>query len=193
MRQLLISLLVLILTAGCNRLPPDPGLLTEDFGTGISLYTHVSEARSAASSNTAEVHVLSADELATQNPYAEYDKERDLVLALYTPTEAVDAAAGVAVEQITQLRFYLAAPANSQLSFAGEPLAQISADEMEQLLGTPVNRTSGGSDGAIHLSYRFRYQVPAGEPDSRHALKLTTSHTPSGNCFALELATVALP
>lgn len=175
-----IVLVIGVCLSACNgsKLPGDPGLQGEDFGIGIRLGIPMDSAREIAQheADSLEIMVLSRDELASQSPYDLRSSTGDLVLAVYTGIDGGED--GPAIEE---LRCYLADPEDSHLTLLGSKAALLSASDVIDMLGQPLQRTET-SEGEIHLAYRF------GLVERKDVLELVTSHMIGGPCFAVALS-----
>src|SRR5512147_27651 len=79
------ALLAACFTACSPKAPPDPGLVGEDFGTGVRLGMSSADAQ-ATGEKSAEwlmVDVLSHDDYASRSAYAERPQDKDLLLAVF--------------------------------------------------------------------------------------------------------------
>ena len=189
MRTGLLILFVCVLAglASCNRvkLPADPGLAVDDLGIGISLGMPVPDAQQASHSQ-AKYWVITRDELVTKTPYKDKPEGRDLIIALYT-----DYPPGTAGKElkfdfgvVTEIRCYLGSTQDSPVMLLGQPAAGLTPEGIEYVLGPPLESITG-SDGNTHLTYHFAKQDEEGKTDPKRMIRLTTSHSGGGNCFAL--------
>jgi hypothetical protein len=187
---LLFSVLLAWTAASCAaKLPPDPGLATEDLGIGIRLGMEPADAKSAAelAPDKVEVWVITREELNTRNPYADRPADRDLVVALYVlpGTMGYTSDDPVAAGKISELRCYLTDPADSQLTLLGHAAAALGQNDVIELCG-PSEETAPSSDGNTHLRYEF-------QPDDsallgKYNLDFVASLNPADNCFAFAIA-----
>jgi hypothetical protein len=187
---LLLTLLLAWTTASCSaKLPPDPGLATEDLGIGIRLGMEPADAKSTAelAPDKVEVWVITREELNTRNPYADRPAGQDLVVALYVLPGTMGYAPDdpVAAGKISELRCYLTDPADSQLTLLGQPAASLGKNDVIALCG-PSEETAPSSDGNTHLRYEF-------QPDDsaqlgKNSLEFVASLNPADNCFAFSIA-----
>jgi hypothetical protein len=174
---------ILVLLAGCNgrtKLPSDPGLLTEDFGAGISIGMSRSEAVSKQqAAGPLKIEVIAPESLQTRNPYTEAGTDSELLLVV-VPSD------GELRDTVSRVMCYSAGSV-ANLRFRGERLAFYAPDDIERIFGVPASRNQS-SDSATHLVYYFAHPE-----DDLMRLKLTTSHNVQGQCFALELQLEAAP
>jgi hypothetical protein len=193
MAQLLLCAAWLVVSAclpltSCNgreKLPSDPRLASEDFGTGVHLLMPVDDARSSG-----KVECMTREQLQASSPYADREPGTDLVIALYSDEAPLpgEGGTGAPLLQITELRAYLAPADKSRLTLLGEKAAGLNPDEVQALLGPSDLPPQAGSDGKTHLVYYF-----AVDEEPERAYRLTTSHNIDGSCFAIELALVERP
>ena len=169
------------------KFPADPGLLTDDLGTGVKLGISEQAARDVAARGAAglTLWVLTPDELNERDPYNERPQGTDLAIALYSP-QLQSGGAHSAGPAVYELRCYLAPPPGGAVRLLGKPAAQLTSQDIIDLLGQPADRTEG-NDGRTYLTYYFS---GGGSPSGG---RLVTSHEVSGYCFAMLLSTVGLP
>jgi len=168
------------------KLPADPGLLAEDFGIGISLLLPAAEARELTASNPGkyQIEAVSRDEFSGRAPYDSAMNTTDRVLAIYQASALDNQSPNnlVPQEAVTEIRCYLADPANSFVQLRGEPAAKLTEARAQELFGEPVQRTETG-EGEVHFTYYF-----AQANNSQEMLQLVLSFHSGGYCFALALA-----
>lgn len=182
---------LLVGTPGCgDKAPEDPGLLADDLGLGLTLGMDVAAAREAAGrggSNT-RIEVLTRDALSRQNPYADGATMEALVLAVYIPyPDSGVPLAGVAYQQITEIRCYLPGAADTAVELLGEPVSILTPESLVAVLGEAADRSTDSS-GDTHLTFRFAVPRDASPTGSSSLVELVTSHAPDGSCWALRLA-----
>jgi hypothetical protein len=185
---LAVLLAALSVCPGCPRapkLPPDPGLLTEDFGLDLTLGMDIETAKQAAGKHKdCEVKVVTREEMNQQEPYDTEQNPQDLILVIcsepFTSEGSAPAAAGT--ETVSDIRCYLGEADKSVVTIGGELAAQLTEATAIERYGEPEQRTATG-DAEVHLLYY--YEVP-GEPGTM--LQLVLSFNEGSRCFALETA-----
>jgi hypothetical protein len=167
------------------KFPADPGLLTDNLGTGVKLGISEQAARDVAARGAAglTLWVLTPDELNERDPYNERPQGTDL--ALYSP-ELKAGGAHSAGPAVYELRCYLAPPPGGAVRLLGKPAAQLTSQIIIDSLGQPADKTEG-NDGRTYLTYYFLGNR------GRGGVRLVTSHETDGHCFAVLLSTVGLP
>jgi hypothetical protein len=186
----LCLILLALICCGCPqrpKLPLDPGLAGEDLGLGLKLGISVDAAREIAQRQReqCEIVVLSREELNGRAPYDSQDNPQDRVLAIYLePAEAAEGQpSGVNQPAVlSELRCYLADPANSVVTLGGMPAAKLTEEQLSAKYGPPVQRTATG-DAEVHLTYYFEL-----EDQPEQMIELVASFNAGGTCFALSLA-----
>lgn len=179
----LLPALLLVLLASCpggEALPENADLPTDGLGIGLKLMMLPSEAEEL-SADGAEIRVLTTDQ---KNEIGGYDpeSESDEVVAIYYaagPADLNDPLAG----RVSDIRCFINTGPQSPLRLLGEPIAEMGADDVEQLLGSPLNRSEMG-DGQIHLTYVFDPRLEG----SGLQLRLVTSHHLDDSCYAFRLS-----
>jgi hypothetical protein len=174
------ALVVLTMASGCGLfgkksvLPADPGLLTEDFGKGITLAMPLATAKPLEEfAGNVIVEVISPEDLANRNPYEELETGKEMLLA-------ISAADEIGNEFIREIRCY-PQEVPAELTLKGEKAALLRAVDIERIFGQPNQRTAA-SDATTHLVYLFQHPT-----ERRKRLRFTTSHDFKDRCFAIEL------
>jgi len=179
--------LLICLVAGCKPdanagLPRDPGLQQEDFGLGIGLGLSREEAlkRAADYPGTAEVLVLSREELNAleSGPAANLRTDRVILLCDPQADSPAQPEPGLAVGEI---RAYLPGQQASVLVLLEQPVVKLNPAAATKLLGPPW-RSSTDAEGNEHKIWQF-----AGAVDNKDQLQFTMSFRASGEAFALAL------
>jgi len=188
MRQILLSCLLITCCLGCPRpasLPAQPQLVSDDLGIGLYLLMDRNEAQAlSGKQDNMEIKVLSTDNKQQIKGY-DISSTSDEVVALY-----FDAVPGVDDDEtlsgrISEIRCFLNTGSASGLRLLGRPVADLGADDMEQMLGKPRDRSQPG-DGQIHLTYLFDPQVPG----ANLQLRLVTSHHLDHSCYAFAMSLI---
>jgi hypothetical protein len=186
MRAAYCTVVTVLVLCGCTskpKLPPDPGLSTDDFGVGISIGMDYSAAQVVADqpSDSRIFWMLTRDEFTERSPYTERPPEQDLVVVLHAANDPNNSA-DPSSTTVSELRFFLAAPGVSQVRLLRQDAARLTPGALTALLGPPANQTNG-NDGKTHLTYYF-----APPTDGKPGLKLVTSHDLDGHCFAFAVS-----
>lgn len=158
-----------------------PGILSEDFGTGISLLMAGKEAKSAGGNPGLERWVLSREQLIGRNPYDERQKGKDLLVAIVAEYSDSGANQTPALPKVVELRVF-PDQAESTLKLQGKLLVEMSPAAVIELFGEPLS-IDRGMDGNTHLSF----VLSTGGPPPM-LLELVTSHLGNGRCFAAALS-----